>query len=129
MRFPSISFPSMTLGSSPCPSPQDLELREQPNLVATQLCFRFSAKGRVPAPQRRGEAAGVSPGGSMGIYGDNKKLIDSLVVFGSSYFLRNSATKHYDSGKNLGGFWYVKILDKLIASLVDESKGDFSSTN
>lgn len=24
----------------------DLELREQPNLVATQLCFRFSAKGR-----------------------------------------------------------------------------------
>lgn len=24
----------------------DLELREQPNLVATQLCFRFSSKGR-----------------------------------------------------------------------------------
>ena len=90
--------------------------------------FPFLRQRPAPVPPRRGEAAGVSVE-RLGIYGDNKKLIDSLVVFGSSYFFRNSTTKHYDSGKNLGGFWYVKILDKLIASLVDESKGDFSSTN
>ena len=26
---------------------EDLELREQPDLMATRLCFRFAAKGRL----------------------------------------------------------------------------------
>lgn len=29
----------------PATFPEDLELREQPDLIATQLCFRFAAKG------------------------------------------------------------------------------------